>query len=218
MHANRPWATIVGIVGETKDAGLDTKDAFQIFMPNAQRPQRKMSIVVRTAGDPLHVASVLRAAVWSLDPEQPIAAIRAMDQVLYLSVAQPRFNTILLGVFAALATLLGSIGIYGLMSYSVSQRTQEIGIRIALGAQRTDVARMVVGQSLRLVLVGVAVGLLGAFGATRLMSTLLFGVTPTDAATFMVVPLLIVGVAALASYLPVRRATRVDPLVALRYE
>jgi putative ABC transport system permease protein len=218
VHMGKPWATIVGVVGETKDAGLDTKDSVQVFMPNAQRPQRKMSIVVRTAGEPLQTAGALRAAVWSIDREQPVAEIRAMDQILYVSVARPRFNTILLAVFGGLATLLGSIGIYGLMSYSVSQRTQEIGIRMALGARQEDVARIVLGQCLRIVLAGVVLGLLGAFAATRLMRTLLFGVTPTDALTFAVVPLLIVAVAMIASYLPVRRATRIDPLEALRYE
>src|SRR5262249_23544967 len=143
---------------------------------------------------------------------------RAMDQILHVSLARPRFNTTLLGVFAGLATILGAIGIYGLMSYSVSQRTQEIGVRMALGARRGDVARIVLGQGLRVVLAGVAVGLLGAFAATRLMATLLFGVTPTDAVTFAVVPALIVAVAMMACYVPVRRATQIDPLKALRYE
>jgi putative ABC transport system permease protein len=217
-HMGKPWATIVGIVGETKDAGLDTRAAVQVYLPNAQRPQKSMAIVVRTSGEPLQTAGGLRAAVWSIDSEQPVASIRAMDQILQLSLARPRFNMTLLSVFAALATLLGAIGIYGLMSYAVSQRTQEIGIRAALGARREDIARMVVGQGLRVVLVGVALGLLGAFATTRLMRTLLFGVTPTDAVTFALVPLLIVAVAMLACYLPVRRATRIDPLIALRYE
>lgn len=217
-HAGKPWAKIVGIVGETKDLGLDTKEAVQVFMPSEQRAERRMTVVVRTAGDPLQTAGALRAAVWSIDADQPVAEIRAMDQILYVAVAGPRFNTILLGVFAGLATLLGAIGIYGLMSYSVSQRTREIGIRMALGARREDVARAVMGQGLRVVLAGVALGLLGALATTRLMRTLLFGVTPTDATTFAVVPLLIIGVALVASYLPVRRATRIDPLSALRYE
>ena len=217
-HMGKPWARIVGIVGETKDAGLDTKEAVQVYLPNAQRPQRKMSIVVRTTGEPLQTAGGLRAAVWSIDAEQPVAAIRAMDQILHVSLARPRFNTMLLGVFAGLATILGAIGIYGLMSYAVSQRTQEIGIRMALGARRGDVARIVLGQGLRVVLAGVALGLLGALATTRLMATLLFGVTPTDAVTFTVVPVLIVAIAMLACYLPVRRATRIDPLIALRYE
>ena len=218
VHMGKPWARIVGVVGETKDAGLDTKDSVQVFMPSAQRPQRNMAIVVRTAGDPLQTAGMLRAAVWAIDPEQPVAAIRALEQILYVSVARPRFNTILLAVFGGLATLLGAIGIYGLMSYSVSQRTQEIGIRMALGARRGDVARTVLGHGMRVVLVGVVLGLLGAFAATRLMSTLLFGVTPTDPVTFTAVPVLVVAVALVASYLPVRRATRIDPLEALRYE
>jgi putative ABC transport system permease protein len=217
-HAGKPWAKIVGIVGETKDLGLDTKEAVQVFMPSDQRAERRMTIVMRTAKEPLRTAGALRLAVWSIDREQPVAEIRAMDQILYVSVARPRFNTILLGVFAGLATMLGAIGIYGLMSYSVSQRTQEIGIRMALGARREDVARTVLVQELRAVLAGVGLGLLGAAAATRLMRTLLFGVTPTDAVTFLVVPVLIVAVAMVASYLPVRRATRIDPLTALRYE
>jgi putative ABC transport system permease protein len=153
-----------------------------------------------------------------LDPQLPLYNVKTMDQVLYTATARPRFLTFLLVLFAGLAVLLAAIGIYGIMSYTVAQGTREIGIRVALGAQSRDLFQMVLGRGLRLTLIGIILGVAGAFGLTRLMSNLLFGVSATDPLTFMGVAVLLVIVALLASYIPARRATKVDPLVALRYE
>ena len=164
------------------------------------------------------VAAAVRNEVLALDKDQPVYSIRTLDSVLSESVATPRFRTFLLAVFAGVALILACVGIYGVISYGVSQRTQEIGIRMALGAQATDVLKLVVKGGMLLVLVGVAVGLAGAFALTRLMRTLLFAVTPTDAATYATVSVGLLLVALIACYVPARRATKVDPLVALRYE
>ena len=153
-----------------------------------------------------------------LDKDQPISQVRTMEEVVALPLAQQRFSMVLLGIFAGLALTLAAVGIFGVISYSVAQRTHEIGIRMALGAQRHDVLRLVVGQGFVLALIGVTVGLAAAFGLTRLMSSLLFGVRSTDPATFAIVSIALTGVALLASYIPARRATKVDPMVALRYE
>jgi putative ABC transport system permease protein len=166
----------------------------------------------------MSLATTVRRTVWEIDKDQPVSDISSMDEVVSQSVARQRFSMLLLGVFAGLALVLAAVGIYGVMSYSVAQRTREIGIRMALGAQRSDVLKMTVGQGLRLVFTGVAIGLAAAFVLTRVMSTLLFGVTPTDALTFFSVSIVLVSVAVLASYIPAVRATRVDPMFALRYE
>jgi putative ABC transport system permease protein len=164
------------------------------------------------------VAIAVRNEVLALDKEQPVYNIRTLDSVLSESVAAPRFRTLLLAVFAGMALLLAAVGIYGVISYAVSQRTQEIGIRMALGAQASDVLKLIVKGGMTLVLIGVARGLAGAFAITRLMTTLLFGVQPTDVATFAVVSGSLIAVALMACLVPARRATKVDPLVALRYE
>jgi putative ABC transport system permease protein len=160
----------------------------------------------------------VRKAVWDIDKNQPVSNIRTMEEILADSIARQRFSMLLLGVFAGVALLLAAVGIYGVMSYSVAQRTHEIGIRMALGAQTSAVLKLAVGYGLKLVVAGVVIGLLAAFILTRLMSTLLFGITPTDPATFALISLLLISVAAIASYIPARRATKVDPLIALRYE
>jgi putative ABC transport system permease protein len=177
-----------------------------------------MKIVVRTNQDPGAVAAAIRNQVMALDPEQPIFEVRSMQSLLDESVAQPRFNTLLLTLFASLALVLAAIGIYGVMSYSVTQRTHEIGVRMALGAQQNDVLRMIVINAMWLAVIGVVAGLVGSLIATRLLSGLLFEVNPTDPVTFLVITAILGLIALIAGFIPARRATRVDPIVALRYE
>ena len=173
---------------------------------------------MRTSVDPLGLAAPVRNQISALDKDQAVFNVRTMEQALSHSVSARRFSMILLSVFAALALILAAVGIYGVISYSVAQRTREVGIRMALGAQTTDVLKLVVRDGLQLVVIGVAVGLIAAFALTRLMTTLLFGVTPTDVLTYASVALALVAVALAACYIPARRATKVDPLVALRFE
>jgi putative ABC transport system permease protein len=174
--------------------------------------------VVRTDVDPGSLAAAVRSAVWEIDRDQPVSNIQTMDDILADSLAQQRFSMLLLAIFAAVAMTLAGVGIYGVMSYSVAQRTHEIGIRMALGAQTSAVLKLAVGYGMKLVIVGIMIGLIAAFALTRVMSTLLFGVTATDPTTFTLISLLLIAVAALASYIPARRATRVNPITALRYE
>ena len=173
---------------------------------------------MKTEVGPRTLASSVRSVVWEIDRDQPVSNISTMEEVLSESIARQRFSMLLLGVFAGLALLLAAVGIYGVMSYSVAQRTREIGIRMALGAQKGDVLKLAVGQGLKLVLVGVAVGLVASLVLTRVMTSLLFGVGANDPATLAVISVFLIGVALFASYIPARRATKVDPLVALRYE
>jgi putative ABC transport system permease protein len=177
-----------------------------------------MAFVVRTKTDPLSVSSAVRQAIWSIDKDLPFTEVQTMEQRLSQSFAGRRFHMILLGVFAGLALVLSLVGIYGVMSYAVAQRTREIGVRMALGAERLHVLRLVLGHGLVLTLIGVGLGLAGAFALTRFLASLLYGVGATDPVTFAIVPLLLIVVAILACYLPAQRATKVDPLVALRYE
>jgi putative ABC transport system permease protein len=177
-----------------------------------------MSLVLRAQGDPEALASALRRAVQSIDPDQPIYNVRSMDSLLATTLAPRRLSLLLLATFAVTALLLAGVGIYGVLAYSVTQRTHEIGIRMALGARRADVLVMVLRQGLRLVLAGAALGVAAAFGLTRLMSSLLFGVSPTDPATLGAVSVVLVGVALLACFVPARRASGVDPMIALRCE
>ena len=176
-----------------------------------------MAVLARTTGDPLQLAATAREQLNAMDTDLPVT-VTTMDQLFANSLAGQRFNTSLLGVFAAVALLLAMIGVFGVINYSVAQRTHEIGIRIALGAQRRDVFKLVVGQGLLLALLGVVLGAAGAVALTRLIEGMLYGVSPTDGPTFVVVSLIVTMVAFLACYLPARRATRVDPLIALRYE
>ncbi len=219
--ADRPqasWMEVVGVVGDVKYTGLDATAQATFYEPYLQNPSRGMYLVVRGATDPLNLASTIRHEVWALDKDLPVTRLKTMEQLLYESVAEPRFRTLLLGIFAAVALVLASVGIYGVMAYAVTQRTNEIGIRMALGAQSRDILGLVVGQGLKLALIGVALGLAGAFAVTRALSTLLYGVSTTDAATFAGLALLLVAVALLACYIPARRAAKVDPMLALRCE
>ena len=209
---------IVGVVGDVKTNGLDEAVGPMIYWPYFQFPELFNTIVVRGDGDPSRFVPVVKAAIWSVNKNQPISTIQTLEQVLFESMARRRLYMILLGVFAGAALLLAGVGIYGMVSYSVSQRTREMGIRIAIGAERGDVLRMVLGQGAKVALLGVVLGMAAALALTRLMTSLLFGVSPTDPLTFAGVATLLTLVALGASFLPARRATRVDPMVALRCE
>jgi putative ABC transport system permease protein len=207
---------IVGVVGDTKTAALDAESGAQIYVPHAQDSGWNfMALVVRTASDPAAFAATLRREVQALDKDQPIYNVRTMDDVVANSLGTRRVSMQLFAVFAGAALLLAAIGIYGVMAYSVTQRTQEIGIRMALGAQKSDVLSLVIRQGMTLTIIGVVVGLLGAFALTRLIASLLFGVAATDPVTFVAIPLLLLFVALVACYLPARRAARLDPTIAL---
>ena len=177
-----------------------------------------MNLVARGASDPMSLVSAVRAAIQSVDKDQPIYRVKTMDEWMTESMAQKRFSMLLLGLFAMVALLLAAVGLYGVMSYAVTRRTHEIGVRMALGAQALDVLRLVVRQGMTLALIGVGAGLGGALALTRLLKTLLFGVSATDLLTFTVVPALLAGVALLACWIPARRATKVDPIIVLRSE
>jgi len=215
---NEPWVTIVGVVGNVNHTGLDAEPDFATYEPHAKRPWSNMTVLVRTSGDPLSLAGPVQRELKTAEKEILIEDVVTMNRRLDLSVAPQRMNVTLLATFAFIALVLAAAGIYGVMAQSVAQRTQEIGLRMALGAQLGDVLKMVLRNGMSLALLGILIGLAGAFGLTRLMSKLLFGVTPTDAVTFASVAAILFVVALLACYIPARHATRVDPSVALRYE
>jgi len=215
------WITIVGVVGDVKHFGLDLPEEPGLYTPYTQiNPwKRWMSVVARTqGGDAAGTAQGLKEVIWKVDSQLPVTKVETMSEVAASSFEARRFNMSLLSLFAGLALVLAAIGIYGVMSNAVTQRTQEIGIRLALGARTVDVVKLIVRNGLALVSIGVAIGLAGALALTRLMTTLLFGVTPTDGFTIGVVAAVLIGVALIACLIPARRATKVDPLVALRYE
>jgi putative ABC transport system permease protein len=218
MSAEPFPSEIIGVVGNVKHESLVTDAPPTVFMPFPDLPYPFMTLTIRTAGDPTDMVTDVRNAIRAIDPEQPISDVRTMRQVLSEWNGRARFNTILLGLFAALATILAAVGIFGVMSYSVTLRTREIGLRMALGAQPGQVLRLILKQGLLLTLIGIAVGLAGALALTRVLSGLLFGVASTDPATFAAIVLLLTAVAGIACYLPARRATRVDPLLALSAE
>lgn len=219
ISSDQDWINVIGVV----------KDVRQVELTKEPRPQMYLSyrqagfftsddLVVKTDVDPSSMVATVRNAVWEIDKDLPVSDIRTMEEILANSIARQRFSMLLLAIFAGVALVLAGVGIYGVMSYSVAQRTHEIGIRMALGAQTGAVLKLAVVYGMKLVFIGIAIGLVAAFALTRLMATLLFGVTPTDPTTFTLISLLLVAVAALASYVPARRATKVNPIVALRYE
>ena len=213
-----PWITVVGVVGDIHQAGLDTAPQPEMYRPYWQEGNLASGLLIRTASDPLTVAAAVRREIWAIDRDQPIIDVASMEQVLDREVDQRRFQMLLLGAFAAVALALASVGIYGVISYLVSVRTQEIGVRMALGARGSDILRAVVMRGLWIAGVGIGVGLAAALALARLISHLLFGVTPTDVATYAAVAAFGLAVSAMASYIPARRATRIDPMEALRYE
>jgi putative ABC transport system permease protein len=224
---NGQWRAIVGVVSDIKNGGLDKPTGTELYIPYQQTSTipgvtngfvRNASLIIRTTVDPMSLANAVRAQVRALDPSIPVSGLRTMDEVLSRAVARPRFLTLLMTLFSALSLVLAALGIYSVMSYAVAQRTGEIGIRMALGAQRGHVFRLVGESGLRIVLAGTVAGAVGAFALTRLLSGLLFGVSALDVTTFLSMAAVLTLVTALACYLPARRATRTDPLIALRYE
>jgi predicted permease len=212
------WRTIVGVVGDTKLYGLANQSRLEVYVPYRQGASSQMDLLVKTRMDPASLTSAVRASVYAVDSNQSILRVATLKQLVDNSIATPRMTLLLLALFSALAVVLGAIGIYGVISYSVAQRTREIGIRMALGADRSKVFRMVIGQGLRLAVTGIVIGILSALGLTRLMSSLLYQVSTADAETFSAVAILVMLVAVVASYIPARRAMCVEPTVALRYE
>ena len=216
------WFTIVGVVEDTKNAGMDKPAGPELYMQVRQVANNflggNLNFVVRTANESVALESSIRQVVRELDPSLPVYSLKSMNEVVTKSMVQPRFLALLLATFSGLALFLAAIGIYGVMAYSVAQRTQEIGVRMALGAQPLHVLRLVFGQSLMMLVTGTAIGLAGAFALTRLMRTLLFEVTASDPLTYVSVVGLLTVVALVACYIPARRAAKVDPLIALRYE
>jgi putative ABC transport system permease protein len=209
------WTTIVGVVGDVKQYGLDKDSTDELYLPFAQNPA-VTSILVRTVADPMSIAAQVREAVYSIDPEQPVAEVQTLEQVRESSLDAPRLTAILLGLFSGVALTIMATGIAGVMALSVSQRTHEIGIRMALGATQLDVLVMVLRQGMRLIVIGLSLGIAGALAATRLMSSLLFGIEPTDPLTFVAVSMVLITVAAISCLLPARRVTAIDPMIALR--
>jgi putative ABC transport system permease protein len=209
---------IIGIVGDIKETALEQEPNPAVYWPHPREPYPFMNYVIRSAIDPTTLSAAAAREIHALDPDQPVADVRTLDQVVAKSIARPRFNALLLAIFAGVALVLSSVGIYGVMNYSATQRTQEIGIRMALGAKPGDILRLVVGHGMKLTAAGIAIGVIASLALTRVMTNLLFGVTATDLPTFLGVSALLTAVALLANYIPARRATRVSPVVALRYE
>jgi putative ABC transport system permease protein len=219
VRSQEDWIQVIGVAKDVRQFELNDDPKPQMYLTYRQFGFfDAQDLVVKTDVDPASMASAVRKAVWEIDKDQPISNIRTMETILAESIARQRFSMLLLAIFAGVALVLAAVGIYGVMSYSVAQRTHEIGIRMALGAQTMTVLKLAIGYGLKLVLAGIAIGLIAAFALTRVMSTLLFGVTATDPTTFALISLLLIAVAAIASYIPARRATRVNPIIALRYE
>jgi putative ABC transport system permease protein len=220
LDSQNSWLTVVGVVGDVRQSGL-TEQKFEFYVPYAQERRSFMAprdLVVRTRGDASAVAAAVRQAVWTVDKDQPVSNVRTLDQVFAAAISRERFQALLLGLFAALALLLACVGLYGVISYAVVQRTHEIGVRVALGARPADVLRLVIRQGMTLTFVGLVIGIGVGSVVTRVLTDMLYGVSARDPLTFVGVPVLLLLVAFLACYIPARRATQIDPLVALRYE
>jgi putative ABC transport system permease protein len=213
-----PWKTVVGVVGDVLHKGLDAPHTIQVYLPNTQFTDSMVILAVRTSNEPASIAAAVRSEIAALDPQVPVSEVATMDEVVSASVANQRFGAVLFLLFGAIALVLTAVGIYGVISYGVAQRTHEIGIRLALGAGSREVLSLIVSEAMKPALLGAALGLCAAFGLTRLLTRLLYNVKPTDPLVFAAVLFLLIAVAWLASYIPARRATRVDPIVALRYE
>ena len=213
-----PWMTIVGVVGDVRRTGFDAEVRPETFLPHGQAPARGMMLMVRSTSDPESLTGAVREAVRSIDSDLPVFSVKPMDALLGDMMAQRRLNMLLFAILAGVALVLAGVGIYGVIAYSVTQRTHEIGIRMALGARRSDIVKMVVKQGVALAAGGVGMGILASVLLTRLMAALLYGVSATDLVTFVAISVLLTLVAVVASFIPARRATRVDPMIALRYE
>jgi putative ABC transport system permease protein len=213
-----PWAEVVGVVGHVRHEKLETDERWQIYWNYLQRARDRMSLVVRTSGDPNSLVTPVLNSIKSIDPDQPSFAIRTMNEVVDQSLSLRWFSALVVSLFGASSLLLAMLGIYGVVSWNVAQQTREIGVRIALGANRNAVLTMVLGKGLRMTAAGIALGVLGSFLLTRFLRSLLFGVAQTDPLTFVVVPALLMLAASLACLIPARRALKVDPMIALRYE
>jgi putative ABC transport system permease protein len=210
------WRTVVGVVGPVRALGLESGEREQVYTPLAQSPSPYVSMALRTVGDPLGLAAAAREAVWSVDPDQPVDEVQPMADIVEGASSGRRSYTALLAAFAAVALLLATIGVYGVMAYSVAQRRHEIGIRMAMGARPADVLRLVVRQGMRLVAVGLAIGAALSLAASRWVASVLYGVDPRDPLTLGLVALFLGAVVLVASFLPARRAARVDPVATLR--
>jgi len=217
-----PWRTIVGVVADVKNAGVDQPTGTELYLPYQQPLDRNrnslINIVLRSSGDPMRLVNAVRSEVRALDPALPVSAVRTMDDLMAAGRSRPRFLTLLLTLFSAVSLVLAALGIYGVVSYSVSQRTGEIGLRMAMGAGTPDVLRLVLGQGMVLAVAGIVAGAAGAVAVTRFLRGFLFGVSSLDLLTFVTMAMLLLGVMLLACYVPALRATKVDPMVALRYE
>jgi predicted permease len=214
--SGKTWQTVVGVVGDVRHYGLDSEPADEMYMPFDQVPIREGSLLVRTTGDPHGAARLIEDEIHAIDPDQPIANVESLEEIRSESLASPRLTASLLGMFALLALVITGAGLAGVVAFSVSQRTQEIGVRMALGAERGEVLSMVLREGMRLVLAGLVIGVAGALAASRLMAGLLYGVGTHDPLTFSGVGVVLIAVAAVACLVPARRAATVDPMVALR--
>jgi putative ABC transport system permease protein len=212
------WLSIVGIVADVRHSTLDAAPRPEVYYAYPQYPVRSLTFVMRTATEPMSLAAAARKEIWAVDKDLPISSLQTMDGLISASIAQRRLYLWLMAAFAAMALLLAAVGIYGVMSYTVAQRAHEIGVRMALGAQASDVLKLVIGQGAKLALIGLALGLIAGAALTRLLKNLLYGVSETDAVTFAIVSLLLASIALLACYLPALKATKVDPMIALRCE